>query len=52
MLPSRKGRSARILPGVRPIIRLASSPKAMISRLSRSIATTDASRRMIPLPFM
>src|SRR6266851_7888845 len=54
MTPSRIGRRAVMLPGVRPSIIRASSPTAtMRGRLplsSCAIATTDGSVRTIPLP--
>ena len=49
--PSFIGRIATILPGVRPIICLASSPTASTSPESFLIATTEGSRRTIPRPF-
>ena len=49
--PSFIGLMAMILPGVRPIICLASSPTASTSPVSRWIATTDGSMMMMPLPF-
>ena len=41
-----------MLPGVRPIIRRASSPKVIILLLSRSMATTEGSFNTTPLPLM
>ena len=50
MTPSFSGRTAWMWPGVRPIIRLASSPTAT-GRPSRTLmATTDGSLRMMPWP--
>ena len=46
------GRTATMLPGVRPIIRRASSPMAMILLVSRSMATTDGSFNTTPLPLI
>src|SRR6476646_5904717 len=43
------GRIAVIFPGVRPSIRLASSPTARTFDVPAWIATTDGSRRTIPL---
>ena len=53
MTPSRKGRIAWMLPGVRPSIIFASSPTARTCflPLTLAIATTDGSLRTIPLPF-
>ena len=53
-LPSLIGRVAMMLPGVRPTIILASLPTAstLLTRASVLIATTEGSRRTIPLPFM
>ncbi len=48
--PSRKGRTAIICPGVRPIMRRASSPIAKIRLLLRSMATTAGSLSTTPLP--
>ena len=49
--PSRNGRIATILPGVRPIMLLASLPTAKtLFFTSFWIATTDGSRMTIPLP--
>src|SRR5690606_27309335 len=50
MTPSFIGRIARMLPGVRPIIRLASSPTASMVFVSVRTATTDGSRRTTPFP--
>jgi len=54
MTPSRIGRSAVMLPGVRPSIMRASSPTATIRGRfplsSCAMATTDGSVRTIPLP--
>ena len=51
--PSFMGRMATMLPGVRPSISLASLPTAntRLPRLSLRTATTEGSRRTIPLPF-
>ncbi|MNC30053.1 hypothetical protein D3C75_783250 [compost metagenome] len=51
--PSFMGRTARILPGVRPIIILAELPTATMALLFESVrwATTEGSRTTIPLPF-
>ena len=51
MTPSFKGRTATMLPGVRPTIRFASSPTARMLPVSRSMATTDGSRMTMPRPF-
>ena len=50
--PSRSGRIASMLPGVRPTICLASSPTARTCLRPRMLvmATTDGSLRTIPLP--
>ncbi|MOA25569.1 hypothetical protein D3C78_1463030 [compost metagenome] len=48
--PSLNGRIATIFPGVRPTIRLASSPTASTRLASLSIATTEGSSRTTPLP--
>ena len=50
--PSRSGRIASMLPGVLPIISLASSPTALtrLTPLSVSTATTDGSLRTTPRP--
>ena len=52
MTPSRSGRIASMLPGVRPTICLASSPTARTCLRPRLmvIATTDGSSSTIPLP--
>src|SRR5579875_530263 len=50
MTPSRSGRTATILAGVRPTIRFASAPMARILRVVRSIATTEGSSMTIPFP--
>ena len=52
MTPSFRGRTATMLPGVRPITALASAPTQRTSSLRVSTATTDGSRMMMPLPFM
>ena len=46
-----RGRTATIFPGVRPSIRRASSPIALILFVSRSNATTEGSFKTTPLPF-
>ena len=51
MTPSLSGRMATILPGVRPSIRLASSPTARTSLVPAFTATTDGSRSTIPWSF-
>ena len=48
--PSRRGRTARMLPGVRPSINLASSPTARQELRSKSRATTEGSCNTMPLP--
>src|SRR5438874_9337394 len=48
--PSLSGRIAEIVPGVRPSIRLASTPTACTSPVRWSIATTDGSDRTMPRP--
>ena len=48
--PSLSGRIALIVPGVRPIIRFASSPTACTSPVDWSIATTDGSLSTMPRP--
>ena len=48
--PSRSGRMATMLSGVRPIIRFASVPTARISRVWAFMATTDGSLSMTPRP--
>jgi hypothetical protein len=52
MTPSRKGRMASMLPGVRPTICFASSPTATtcLRPLLCEIATTEGSFRTIPRP--
>src|SRR5690606_39498425 len=52
MTPSRRGRMASMLPGVRPSICLASSPTARTCFLPRLvvIATTEGSLRTMPRP--
>ena len=50
MTPSFSGRIATMLPGVRPIIRLASVPTARMAAVLVLIATTDGSLRTMPLP--
>ena len=49
--PSRNGRMATILPGVRPSISLASVPTAMTRLVVLSIATTDGSFSTMPSLF-
>src|SRR5437773_1631325 len=48
--PCRSGRIARIVAGVRPIMRRASSPTAWTRPVTSSIATTDGSNTAIPWP--
>ena len=48
MTPSLSGRIATILPGVRPSMRLASSPTASTSLVPALTATTDGSRKTMP----
>ena len=48
--PSFSGRIAEIVPGVRPSMRLASTPTACTSPLRWSIATTDGSESTMPRP--
>jgi hypothetical protein len=50
MTPSFIGRTARIPSGVRPSMRLASSPTPLIFFVSLSIATTDGSLSTMPSP--
>ena len=50
MTPSFIGRTARMLPGVRPIIFLAASPTASIFIVSVRRATTEGSLTTIPFP--
>ena len=50
MTPFFIGRVATMLPGVRPIIFLASSPTATTSPVFLSTATTEGSPIAIPLP--
>jgi len=52
MTPSRRGRIAWMLPGVRPSISLASSPTARtwFLPLTLAIATTEGSLRTMPRP--
>lgn len=50
MTPSFMGRTATMLPGVRPIIFLASAPTARIPPVLVLIATTDGSLSTIPRP--
>src|SRR6201987_2755260 len=50
MTPSLSGRIAWIVPGVRPSIRLASTPTAWTSPVRWSIATTDGSERTMRRP--
>jgi hypothetical protein len=51
MTPSFRGRTASMLPGVRPSMRLASSPNSFGVPLLLSTATTDGSFSTIPSPF-
>ena len=46
--PWRIGRTAMMLPGVRPSMRLASSPTARTRCVPSWTATTEGSRRMMP----
>jgi hypothetical protein len=48
--PWRRGRTAEIVAGVRPIISFASLPTAWTSLVRWSIATTEGSETMIPRP--
>ena len=48
MTPSRSGRTAMMLAGVRPTIRLASAPTASTRFVLASMATTDGSLMTIP----
>ena len=48
MTPSRSGRTAMMLAGVRPTIRLASAPTARTRLVLASMATTDGSLMTIP----
>ena len=48
MTPSRSGRTAMMLAGVRPTIRLASAPMASTRLVLASMATTDGSLMTIP----
>ena len=50
MTPSFKGRTATMLPGVRPMTALASWPTLRTSSFLISTATTLGSRMMMPLP--
>src|SRR6478735_1138780 len=50
MTPSFRGRMATMLPGVRPIIFLASRPTARMPPVFWLIATTDGSLSTIPRP--
>ena len=52
MTPSFRGRTATMLPGVRPITAFASPPTQRTSSVLVSTATTEGSRMMMPLPFM
>ena len=51
MTPSLSGRTARMPSGVRPSMRLASSPMPLILPVAFSMATTDGSLRTMPSPF-
>ena len=53
MTPSRKGRIASMLPGVRPNISFASSPTARtcLRPLTLTMATTEGSLRTMPRPW-
>lgn len=48
--PSFRGRTATMLPGVRPIIFLASAPTARMPPVLVLMATTDGSFRTMPRP--
>ena len=48
--PSLRGRTATMLPGVRPIIFLASAPTARMPPVFVLMATTDGSLRTMPRP--
>lgn len=50
MTPSFSGRTATMLPGVRPIIFFASAPTARMPPVLVLMATTDGSFRTIPRP--
>ena len=50
MTPSFSGRIATMLPGVRPIIRLASMPTARMPPVLVLIATTEGSFKTMPRP--
>ena len=50
MTPSFSGRMAEMFPGVRPSMRLASTPTACTSPVCWSIATTDGSESTMPRP--
>ena len=50
MTPSLSGRIAMMLPGVRPIMRLASEPTAKMPPVLMLIATTDGSFKTMPRP--
>ncbi len=50
MTPSLRGRTATMLPGVRPIIFFASEPTARMPPVFVLMATTDGSFRTIPRP--
>ena len=50
MTPSLSGRMATMLPGVRPIMRLASVPTARMAAVLVLIATTEGSFSTMPLP--
>ena len=52
MTPSFRGRTATMLPGVRPMTALASPPTQRTSSVLVSTATTDGSRMIMPFPFM
>ena len=49
--PSFRGRTATMLPGVRPMTALASWPTLRTRSALVSTATTEGSRRMMPFPF-
>ncbi len=52
MTPSFSGRTATMLPGVRPMTSLASWPTYRTVSVLVSTATTLGSRMMMPLPFI
>ena len=50
MTPSLSGRTATILAGVRPTMRLASAPTASVRLVLAFMATTEGSLMTMPLP--